>query len=115
MAQRDEAQTLTTVELMTLAAIGDRPRYGYQLVERIEALSAGAVRIRPGNLYRVLHRLESRGLIGEVEDVRGEEDHTRRQYFEATAEGRALAARQLDMYARILDDAPELKAALGDA
>jgi len=43
-----------------LAALGDRPRYGYELPERIEALSEETVRIRPGNLYRVLHRLQER-------------------------------------------------------
>lgn len=43
-----------------LAALGDRLRYGYELSERIETLSEETVRIRPGILYRVLHRLQER-------------------------------------------------------
>lgn len=113
MAGRE--QTLTHVELLTLAALGDHPRYGYELSERIEALSEGTVRIRPGNLYRVLHRLQDRELAEEVDYPDGEAEDARRQYFQATAEGRALAARQLQLYAGLLERAPGLRAAPGDA
>lgn len=107
--------SLTHVELLVLVALGERPRYGYELTERIEALSRETVRIRPGNLYRVLHRLQARGLAEEVDYPAGEAEDARRQYFEATADGRALAARQLELYAELLERVPGLRAAPGDA
>lgn len=104
-----EARTpLPPIEVLTLAALGDRPRYGYELVERIGALTDGRARIRPGNLYRVLHRLEARGWIEDAPapDGAGAEDE-RRQYVRATAEGLRAAREQLDMYARVSRLIPE--------
>lgn len=111
----DSGTPLTPIEILTLSALGDRPRYGYELVERIEELSAGRVSVRPGNLYRVLHRLEAQGLVEETASPFEGPDDDRRQYFGATAQGKAVAARQLRMYAHILERTPELKRALGDA
>lgn len=109
--------TLTPLEVLTLAGLSDRPRYGYELVERIEALSAGRVGVRPGNLYRVIHRLAERGLIREVAVAGDEAADERRQYFQATEEGRRQAARELRMYAEVLETLPALGelGATGDA
>lgn len=109
------SDALTPVEVLTLAALADRPRYGYELVERIETLSGGRVTVRPGNLYRVIHRLVGRGLAEEVRHAPGQEVDPRRQYFGATEAGRREAAGQLAMYARILEGTPDLGKALGDA
>lgn len=99
---------LPPIEVLTLAALGERPRYGYELVERIAALTEGRVRIRPGNLYRVLHRLEAREWVEEAPvpaDEAGEDD--RRQYLRATPAGLRAAREQLEMYARVSRLIPE--------
>lgn len=99
---------LPPIEVLTLAALGDRPRYGYELVERIEGLTDGRVRIRPGNLYRVLHRLEVRGWVEEVPPPPGAAgEDERRQYLRATPMGMRAAREQLDMYARVRGLIPE--------
>lgn len=100
--------SLTPLEVFTLAGLSDRPRYGYELVERIEALSEGRVGVRPGNLYRVIHRLEERGLVRQVEVADSDAGDERRQYFEATPEGKRQAARELRMYAGLLEALPAL-------
>lgn len=100
--------SLTALEVFTLAGLSDRPRYGYELVERIEDLSEGRVGVRPGNLYRVIHRLEERGLVREVEIGDSEAEDQRRQYFQATPEGKEQAARELRMYADLLETLPAL-------
>lgn len=106
---------LTPLEILTLSSLGDRPRYGYELVERIEELSGGHVSVRPGNLYRVLHRLEEQGLVEETGSPFDGRENERRQYFGATPLGKAVAAGQLRMYAHVLERTPELRRALGDA
>ncbi len=99
---------LTTLDLVTLAAVADRARYGYELVQRIEELTDGRIAVRPGNLYRVLHRLSERGFVQETESAGAGEDE-RRRYFRATARGRRVAAEELAMYQQLLKRTPALK------
>lgn len=102
---------LTAVELVTLAALAEQPGYGYELVQRIEEMTDGRVRIRPGNLYRVIDRLIERGYAGEVAGSSGDE---RRRYFKATARGSRAAAEELAMYARVLKRIPALRERVAD-
>jgi DNA-binding PadR family transcriptional regulator len=92
---------LTPVELVVLAALTDRARYGYELVQRIAELTDGRVRIRPGNLYRVIQRLMERGLVTE-RPAAGKGVDERRRYFRATSAGSRAAAEDLALYGRVL-------------
>lgn len=90
---------LTPIEVLTLVGLSDRPRYGYELVERIGDLSEARIEVRPGNLYRVIHRLLERGLVTEAAAPEPSSEGPPRQYFQATPEGRRVVARELEMYA----------------
>jgi DNA-binding PadR family transcriptional regulator len=103
---------LTTVETVILAAVSDRPRYGYELVQRMTELTDGRMSVRPGNLYRVLDRLVSRGLVSETESAQPGDD--RRRYFQATSQGRRVVADELAMYGMVLKRVPALKELLSD-
>lgn len=105
--------SLTQIDVLILAAVSDRARYGYELVQRVEELTDGRVAIRPGNLYRVLHRLQERGLVRELDPRAGEDE--RRRYFRATAAGLRAAAAELSLYAAVLRRAPSLREVLSDA
>lgn len=104
---------LTPVETVTLAALADAPRYGYELVQRIAEMTDGKIEVRPGNLYRVIERLIERGYVNEVTHA-GTATDERRRYFRATAAGMRVAADELAMYARVLRRAPSLKERLAD-
>src|SRR5687768_189149 len=65
---------LTSLEAVILAAIADRARYGYELVQRVAELTDGRVNVRPGNLYRILYRLSERGLARELGEPGTDED-----------------------------------------
>ena len=104
---------LTTVETVMLAALSDRPRYGYELVQRMSELTDGRMSLRPGNLYRVLDRMLERGLVAESAAVDAGDE--RRRYFRATALGRRVAAEELAMYGMVLKRVPALKELLSDA
>lgn len=103
----------TPLEVLTLAAISEQARYGYAIAGEIEALSGGRLTVRPGNLYRVLDRLQARGWVEPVEAPDGPPTDERRQYYRATTLGRALAADQLAMYAGVLRATPGLLDATG--
>ena len=104
----------SALDTIILAAVADRARYGYELTERIAELTDGRVTVRPGNLYRVLHRLAERGLVTERAGAGAGEDE-RRRYFQATAAGRRFAAAELAMYARVLTRAPAIKELLSNS
>jgi DNA-binding PadR family transcriptional regulator len=93
---------LTSLEAIVLAAIADQPRYGYELVRRIEELTSGRKSVRPGNLYRVLERLAARGLAEETEAAAGPGEDERRRYFRATRAGVRAAEEELSMYGGVL-------------
>jgi DNA-binding PadR family transcriptional regulator len=105
---------LTPVEVVTLAVLSDGPMHGYGLVQRIAEMTNGRMRVRPGNLYRVLHRLETSGLVEEVEPV-APSAGDRRRCFRLTRRGRLEAKAELGMYASVLRQSTALREVRGDA
>ena len=75
---------------VVLALLGGE-RHGYALMQDVEDLSEGAVKMGPGTLYGTLNRLVSDGLIVES---RQDEDG-RRRYYRLTAEGERIASAEL--------------------
>lgn len=95
-------ESVTPQEALVLAATWDRARYGYELVDRIEELTEGRLRLRPGNLYRLLDRLMEKEMVEEVPDAPGAEEDDRRRYFRATVAGVEAATDELSMYGAAL-------------
>ena len=52
-----------TVVPVVLALLKDRPRYGYEMVQLVNARTNGALNWSEGTLYPVLHRLEADGMV----------------------------------------------------
>jgi len=79
---------------LVLHYVAVEPCYGNQLMERIVALTSGAVAVNPNTMYPLLRALEAQGLItGEWEHA----DRRSRRFYRITAAGederRRLAAR----------------------
>ena len=74
-----------------LLALADQDRHGYAIMQEIERMTDGAVRMGPGTLYGTIKRVIASGLIEET-DLRPdpELDDERRRYYRATALGRAV-------------------------
>ncbi|WP_406200309.1 PadR family transcriptional regulator [Kitasatospora sp. NBC_01560] len=72
--------------LLLLTALADAPRHGYALIQEIDAISDGRVRMRTGTLYGALDRLLQQGLI----EVAAEEivDGRARRSYALTDAGR---------------------------
>ncbi len=69
-------------------ALADGPRHGYALMHEVELLSAGAMHLGPGTLYRSLQRMRVDSLIEDSPDDETSGDERRRKY-RLTASGRA--------------------------
>jgi len=52
-----------TTELAVLSALAAGQRYGYELLKRLQGPGGGALEIKEGTLYPLLHRLEDAGHI----------------------------------------------------
>jgi DNA-binding PadR family transcriptional regulator len=65
------------------------PLHGYGVMQKVETLSEGTVKIGPGTLYGAFQALEKEALIVKV----GEEE--RRKIFAITAKGREVLKNQI--------------------
>src|SRR5690349_13828123 len=85
---------LKPLETGVLLVLAEREDYGYGIVKRLAEESAGAIRLAPSNLYYVLDRMLTAGLVAERADPDASAEGGRRgAYYRITALGRsALAA-----------------------
>lgn len=83
------ALPLKPADLVLLAVLQDGPRHGYGLSQAIDRRSSGRVKVRPGDLYRVLYRLCQQGLIAAREQA-GPEERRRTDYALTDAGRRVL-------------------------
>ncbi len=74
---------LTESTAYTLLALAE-PLHGYGVMQKVEAMSDGTVRIGPGTLYGAFSTLESEGLIVKVGEVE------RRKSYALTEKGRRV-------------------------
>ena len=76
--------------LLVLHYTAHEPTYGNRLIERIEALTEGALRVNPNTMYPLLRSLEARGLLaGRWDDP----ERRSRRFYRATSAGRAERSR----------------------
>jgi DNA-binding PadR family transcriptional regulator len=91
---------LKPVEFLALAVLSDEPLHGYGIVRQIEERTAGRVQLRPGDVYRVIYRLEERGLLAKDLDADKSGDE-RRTYYRITEAGLALVRDEAEMLAEV--------------
>lgn len=75
---------LTEATYLVLIALAE-PRHGYGIMQHVEALSDGRVRLGPGTLYGALTNLLKQKLIRRSEDPEGGSE--RRKVYALTALG----------------------------
>jgi PadR family transcriptional regulator, regulatory protein PadR len=83
------------LETMALAVLEQGPAHGFEILRRLEAAGAGALRLKEGSLYPALYRLEEAGLIRSAWE-KGNRPGPRRRIYQLTRKGvhRLAAGRQ---------------------
>ena len=91
------AKPLPAASLHVVLALLGGERHGYALMQDVEELSDGSVRMGPGTLYGTLNRLVADGLIEETTHTRkrNEDDDDRRRYYRLTGLGERVTAAEL--------------------
>jgi DNA-binding PadR family transcriptional regulator len=79
--------------LLILTSLADQPRHGYALIQDIESLSGGRVRLSTGTLFGALRRLLEDGWIERFEQ---EDTSRQKQAYRLTAAGRKQLQLELD-------------------
>lgn len=87
-----------TLELIVLQLLRAEPTNGYELAQRIQAVSHDVLSVNAGSLYPALYRLEARDLIRSS----WEESKTGRRVkvYSVTAAGKKALAEQRDDWKR---------------
>lgn len=101
------------IEFLVLSVLVDQPLHGYGLAKAIEERSDHRVRLRPGNLYRVLDRLVDSGLLSDNElcdEPSGGGERTRQ--FAITAEGRRVVAAEAKLLTQMIRGSKKLSRAV---
>ena len=90
MADKELFRSLPLTEATTYILLAlNEPLHGYGVMQKIEQLSEGTVRVGPGTLYGAFSTLEKDGLIVKV----GEEE--RRKSYALTPRGRQVLREQI--------------------
>lgn len=94
---------LRPVEFLILVALADEELHGYGLTQAIDDRTNGAVRLEPGNLYKVLKRLVAdRLIVGSERRPAAELDSERRRYYRLTRLGARVAALEAERLETLL-------------
>jgi transcriptional regulator len=98
MPQKSAPLLQGTLDLIVLQLLQAEPTNGYELAQRIQAISRDVLSINAGSLYPALYRLEARDLIRAAWD----ESKTGRRVkvYSVTAAGRKQLAEQRDEWSR---------------
>ncbi len=87
------------LDLMVLSVLERGEAHGYEIVQRLGTLAAGALQLKEGTLYPALYRLEEAGMIkARWESGANERRGPRRRIYRLTSKGSSELARQRDTW-----------------
>ena len=94
MAQLDPVSflPLPQAQFHVLVALTEGERHGYAIMQAVETLSGGVVRMGPATLYGTLKRLVDQRLAEELPRRPEEDDDQRRRYYRLTGLGERVCA-----------------------
>lgn len=97
---------LKPIDLLVLMTLSRGERHGYGIVRDIAEQTEDRIRLVPGNLYAVLQRLESVGLLAESSKRPAPDlDDRRRRYYAITPFGHRVLAAEAERLRRLVGDA----------
>jgi DNA-binding PadR family transcriptional regulator len=101
--RESEPAPLTPALHHVLLALLQGERHGYAIMQDVERITGGTMRMGPGTLYGAVKRLLESGLVeeaGERDDPRVDE---RRRYYRITAAGHRAVAAETTRLRRLVD------------
>jgi DNA-binding PadR family transcriptional regulator len=98
VVKRSHEGSLSEPVFLILASLAGEPRHGYAILQDIESLTSGRVRLSTGTLYGALRRLLEDGWIRRQTEKHPSRD---RQIYALTAGGRQVLTAEVDRMQQI--------------
>lgn len=100
---------------LVLLSLRGRALHGYGIKKEVLARSGGAIDLDPGGLYRLIGRLETKGVVRAAEAPADEpDDDHRRVFYTLTAAGEELLAAEAVRLEALLGS-PDVRALIDGA
>jgi len=88
-----------TLDMMILKSLALRAMHGLEISRRIDQITKGTFRVKPGSLFPALHRMQEEGWI---DSTWGESENNRRaKYYRLTRAGRRQLETETARWSRI--------------
>lgn len=114
MPDINELLPLTPAVLHILLALADQERHGYSIMQEVQALTQGQVKMGPGTLYGTIKRMLQMQLIEESEERPDPDlDDQRRRYYRLSDFGRRALTAEVQRLETLVD-AARRREVLGD-
>lgn len=95
---------LTPTVFYILLSLADQERHGYAIMQEVEAMTGGQIRMGPGTLYGAIKRMLAAGLIVESDERPDPEyDDERRRYYRLTTLGRRVLAAETQRLSHLVE------------
>ena len=88
-----------TLDLIVLEMLRAEPTNGYDLAQRIQAVSRDVLHVNAGSLYPALYRLEERGWLSSYWST--SENNRRAKFYRLTAAGKKHLQREANRWRRM--------------
>lgn len=98
---RKEFQTLTE-QMFYILLVLRKPHHGYEIMQQIDEITHGRIKVGAGTLYTLLARFEEEGFIKKV----GEDQ--RKKIYRITKEGNELFEKERQRLKQMLIDSEEV-------
>lgn len=98
---RKEFQTLTE-QMFYILLVLRQPHHGYEIMQQIDEITHGRIKVGAGTLYTLLSRFEEEGFIKKV----GEDQ--RKKIYQITKEGNELFEKEKQRLKQMLIDSGEV-------
>ena len=99
MGQEQTALLQGTLDLLILKSLALEQMHGLGIARRVEQITGGTFRVKPGSLFPALHRMEEEGWV--TAEWGESENNRKAKYYRLTKTGRRQLESESERWSRI--------------
>jgi transcriptional regulator len=99
VGQEQTALLQGTLDLLILKSLALEQMHGLGIARRVEQITGGTFRVKPGSLFPALHRMEEEGWV--TAEWGESENNRRAKYYRLTKMGRRQLESESERWSRI--------------
>jgi PadR family transcriptional regulator PadR len=99
VGQEQTALLQGTLDLLILKSLALEHMHGLGIARRVEQITGGTFRVKPGSLFPALHRMEEEGWV--IAEWGESENNRKAKYYRITKTGRRQLESESERWSRI--------------